>query len=304
MFAQSVSLSISSKSSHPPASISVCYCWAGTWPFADYLTPVWSPESNCQLTFEFLDCKPGFLFLAAFLFFFWWYSSACGIKLLPYLCSKGYRFCNRPCFMYDESLAFPKNCLCSESSCWVVILFSGSFWRQLLTKFLNSIDQSSCFDRVGGAEFRITSNTLIAGNSELGASPWANSIDVTPRDQISALKSYPSSLYSITSGAIQHGDPTNVCLLCPTLTCALTPKSLKNMFPSRSINILPAFMSLWIWPYVWKYSSPSRVCFKIVAIKASSLIPSLAFNLITSLRDPAPRRGITSQRSESSIKLT
>ena len=206
--------------------------------------------------------------------------------------------------MYEESLALPKNYLCSERSCCVVRRFSGSFWRQEETKFLNSIDQSSCLDKVGGAEFKITRRTLIAGNSEFGASPWASSIEVTPSDQISALKSYPSSLYSITSGAIQHGDPTKVYLLCPTLTCALTPKSLKNMFPWRSINMLPALISLWIWPYVWKYSSPSRVCFKIVAIKASSLIPSLAFSLITSLSDPAPSRGITNHKSESSIKLT
>lgn len=91
--------------------------------------------------------------------------------------------------MYEESFALLKNYLCSTKSYWVVILFSGSFCKQLLTKFLNSIDQSSCLERIGGAEFKITSKTLIAGNSELGASPYANSIAVIPNDQMSALKS-------------------------------------------------------------------------------------------------------------------
>jgi hypothetical protein len=108
----------------------------------------------------------------------------------------------------------------------------------------------------------------------------------------------------MTSGAIQQGDPTNVYLLCPTLTWALTPKSLKKIFPSRSIKMFPALISLWIYPYVWKYSRPSNVYLRMVAIKASSLIPSFALIFNTSYRDPAPNSGMTSHKSESSMKLT
>ena len=73
--------------------------------------------------------------------------------------------------MNAASFAFSRNFLCSENSCWVESLFSGSFYRQALTKFLNSNDQSSCFDKVGGSEFKMTNKTRIAGKSEFGASP-------------------------------------------------------------------------------------------------------------------------------------
>ena len=101
--------------------------------------------------------------------------------------------------------------------------------------------------RVGGGELIIYSKTLIAGNSLFGASPYESSIAVIPKDQMSALISYPSD-YSITSGAIQHGDPTNVYRFYPALTCADTPKSLRKILPSLSIKTFPALISLCIYP--------------------------------------------------------
>lgn len=58
--------------------------------------------------------------------------------------------------------------------------------------------------------------TCIGSSSLFGAVPSAISIAVIPSDQISALISYPSYC-SMTSGAIQQGDPTNVNLLFPGL---------------------------------------------------------------------------------------
>jgi hypothetical protein len=62
----------------------------------------------------------------------------------------------------------------------------------------------------------IYKSTRIAGSSLFGASPYAISIAVMPSDHISALISYPS-FTSITSGAIQQGEPTNVYLFYPGL---------------------------------------------------------------------------------------
>lgn len=67
--------------------------------------------------------------------------------------------------------------------------FVGSFCKQSLTNCLNSGVHSSNLGRSGGGELIITKSTLIAGNSELGASPIASSRAVIPKDQISALKS-------------------------------------------------------------------------------------------------------------------
>ncbi len=70
---------------------------------------------------------------------------------------------------------------------------------------------------------------------------------VIPTDQMSAAKSWP--VYSMTSGAIQHGEPTKVFLFWPFLREAETPKSLRYTLPSISSKILPALMSLWIYPF-------------------------------------------------------
>lgn len=49
----------------------------------------------------------------------------------------------------------------------------------------------------GGLFFGIKNNTLIGCNSELGGSPFANSIAVIPNDQISAYKRYKTIFLNI-----------------------------------------------------------------------------------------------------------
>jgi hypothetical protein len=92
----------------------------------------------------------------------------------------------------------------------IVGLLLGSFCKQWFTKSLNDLSHLSCFDNYGGYSFNMHKITFIAGSSEYGASPWANSIAVMPTDHMSAAKSCPD--YSITSGAIQQGEPTKVFL--------------------------------------------------------------------------------------------
>jgi hypothetical protein len=94
----------------------------------------------------------------------------------------------------------------------------------------------------GGCSFKIHKITFIAGSSEYGASPQASSIAVIPTDQISAAKSWPD--YSMTSGAIQHGEPTKVFLFYPFFKDVETPKSLMITFPSISKSMLVALISL------------------------------------------------------------
>jgi len=88
------------------------------------------------------------------------------------------------------------------------------------------------------------------------------------------------------------------------LTWALTPKSLRKTSPARSMRMLPALMSLWIWLYEWKYCRASQTCYRMVAMSSSSFNPSLKLIFITSETEPAPSRGITSQRSDSSVNDT
>lgn len=73
----------------------------------------------------------------------------------------------------------------------------------------------------------IRKRTLIGWYSLRGGSPFAISIAVMPRLQMSARASYPACL--ITSGAIQNGVPTKVCRcdLCDE-SWAATPKSAKG----------------------------------------------------------------------------
>jgi len=146
------------------------------------------------------------------------------MSYFPCLSWRGLTPSNIVYWIYSLFLALSRNFLWIVKSVIASGLLVGSFWRHAPTNSSNSgLNWPS--GRVGGGEFRITSKTFIAVWDEFGASPNANSIAVMPSDQISALKSYPS-VYSATSGAIQHGDPTNVCFLVPSFTCALTPKSL------------------------------------------------------------------------------
>ena len=64
-----------------------------------------------------------------------------------------------------------------------------------------------------------------------------SSITVIPKLQISALKSYPLTC-SITSGAIQHGVPTKVCL---DLSLDKSPNvAIDELTPKSEIQILIA----------------------------------------------------------------
>jgi len=82
----------------------------------------------------------------------------------------------------------------------------GSFRRHCWTKSLNS--GLKLPSSTGGGFFGIKKRTFMGWMSEYGGSPNASSSAVIPRDQISALWSYPDCL--ITSGAIQKGVPTKV----------------------------------------------------------------------------------------------
>lgn len=65
------------------------------------------------------------------------------------------------------------------------LTFSGSLFRHSSTKSLNRRDQLdplSC----GGGFFGIKNNTRIGCKSECGGSPFANSMAVMPKLQISA----------------------------------------------------------------------------------------------------------------------
>ena len=81
---------------------------------------------------------------------------------------------------------------------------------------------------------------------ELGTTPSASSIAVTPSDQMSVL--YVYSLCFMTSGLIQYGEPT--CERWPALVwtdSAETPKSASLAIPSLLSRILAAFMSRCTW---------------------------------------------------------
>jgi hypothetical protein len=80
---------------------------------------------------------------------------------------------------------------------------------------------------------------------ELGTTPSASSIAVTPSDQTSVLLVY--SLCFITYGLIQYGEPT--CDRWPALVYMLyadTPKSASFAMPSLLRRMLAALMSRWI----------------------------------------------------------
>lgn len=136
---------------------------------------------------------------------------------------------------------------------------------------------------------------------------------------------------SITSGAIQQGVPTKVCLTfsreisLPVANHADTPKSAICTVPSSPKRILPALISLknivikcyihdsniylWIWPLLWKYSSPLSTSLRTVAIVASSKTPCLQFDvfilcLIISKRLPPKTNNDNINNTVSSTRFT
>lgn len=126
----------------------------------------------------------------------------------------------------------------------------GSLCRQNATKSLNGFEKFP--SSVGGEFFGIRNNTFIGCSSAYGGSPFANSIAVIPRLQISALWSYPDCL--MTSGDIQYGVPTKVFFFAESVpeSCPDTPKSAsltspvadRRMFAAvavKSACLLPKF---------------------------------------------------------------
>eukprot|EP00834_Sanchytrium_tribonematis_P009248 NODE_1914_length_519_cov_0.690476.p2 type:complete len:117 gc:universal NODE_1914_length_519_cov_0.690476:79-429(+) len=97
----------------------------------------------------------------------------------------------------------------------------------------------------------------------------------------------------MTSGAIQHGVPTNVFLDCflSTSNEAVTPKSPNRTVPSSSIKTFPALISRCMCPFLWRYSSPISTCLKIVATVVSSN-PSGCAILIISRQLPPLNNGV------------
>ena len=77
---------------------------------------------------------------------------------------------------------------------------------------------------------------------------------VMPTLQMSALVLYPSSLLSITSGAIQYGVPTNVRRRKPSVpvSCPLTPKSEILTSPAPLSSTFAALMSRWMRASPWR----------------------------------------------------
>ena len=82
--------------------------------------------------------------------------------------------------------------------------------------------------------------TFIGCSSAYGGSPFASSIAVIPKLQMSALWSYPLCL--ITSGDIQYGVPTKVFFLADNVpdNCPETPKSASFTSPPAESRMLAA----------------------------------------------------------------
>ena len=85
----------------------------------------------------------------------------------------------------------------------------GSLRKQRWTNSLNDVEKLP--SSMGGGFLGIKKRTFMGWISAYGGSPFASSSAVMPRDQMSALPSYPDCL--MTSGAIQNGVPTNVFFL-------------------------------------------------------------------------------------------
>mmetsp|Transcript_25644 Transcript_25644/g.47842 ORF Transcript_25644/g.47842 Transcript_25644/m.47842 type:complete len:260 (+) Transcript_25644:721-1500(+) len=164
---------------------------------------------------------------------------------------------------------------------------AGSFTKHFATKSLNSGDQSPS-PRVGGGLFGIRKIALIGWTLLCGGSPTAHSIAVIPRDQISALASYPVFFSVKTSGAIQYGVPMTVLLLAKVFASSFdTPKSASLQSPAWFKRMFAALISRWIFFFLWRYCSPKRECFITTAICfSSSVVSQIA---IKSQMAPAPQ---------------
>mmetsp|Transcript_10232 Transcript_10232/g.18653 ORF Transcript_10232/g.18653 Transcript_10232/m.18653 type:complete len:241 (-) Transcript_10232:300-1022(-) len=117
-------------------------------------------------------------------------------------------------------------------------------------------------------------STLSALKLEFGGFPYASSIAVMPKDQMSAFILY-GLFCSMTSGAIQSGEPVKVAaLVSPKLFFEAVPKS-PTFTPESERRTLAALMSRWILPSWCKYMRASNICRRTVATIFTSLIPFL-----------------------------
>mmetsp|Transcript_15398 Transcript_15398/g.47888 ORF Transcript_15398/g.47888 Transcript_15398/m.47888 type:complete len:224 (+) Transcript_15398:2211-2882(+) len=97
---------------------------------------------------------------------------------------------------------------------------------------------------------------------------------VQPTDQISELELQPD--ISITSGAIQYGEPTTECtFLSPSVSFVATPKSASLAVPSLVTRVLAALMSLCSTPCSCRYTRPSSTCAIYMAARLSGSAPNL-----------------------------
>mmetsp|Transcript_45517 Transcript_45517/g.67077 ORF Transcript_45517/g.67077 Transcript_45517/m.67077 type:complete len:228 (-) Transcript_45517:209-892(-) len=122
-------------------------------------------------------------------------------------------------------------------------LSSGFMVRHLAMKS-SMICGNFVSSRTFGGEFIMGMRkiALIGCMWENGGTPSAISMTEMPSDQMSALKSYESSL--MTSGAIQKGVPINVLRLASvSFSCVHTPKSASLTAPSSVKRILLHLMS-------------------------------------------------------------
>ncbi len=159
--------------------------------------------------------------------------------MLPLLLSHACRRWTSSC-KHSTRPAFRMKRCCRRS--FAVGRRSGFFTKHAATKSFRSRLYWLPCNRGAGA-FGMRNRTFIGCVLAFGGSAFAISIVVIPRDQMSALKSYPDC--SITSGAIQNGVPTNV-FRCDFMlvSCAATPKSANLTLPDSARRTLAALTSL------------------------------------------------------------
>mmetsp|Transcript_3497 Transcript_3497/g.12327 ORF Transcript_3497/g.12327 Transcript_3497/m.12327 type:complete len:297 (+) Transcript_3497:1378-2268(+) len=170
---------------------------------------------------------------------------------------------------------------------------SGSSCRHWLRNSCMSVDHRSGSFRPGMPFVVIKNSALSGGKSIYGGSPSASSMSRMPRLQMSTCWSYSEPRMS--SGAIQYGVPTIVCLLVlPLDSCAAYPKSAILTMPSPPTRTLSLLMSLWMRWHSWMYWRPSSTSLQTNAI-CRSVIFSASCCSSTSVRQPPSISSITTQ---------
>ena len=144
---------------------------------------------------------------------------------------------------------------------------AGFFLRHEVTKLRKVSDHSKLVFNDGDSFWAIWYKALIAFKLKYGGLRSANSIQVIPNDHTSTLPSYwPSSIASMTSGAIQYGVPTNEFA---GEHIDAEPKSANLTVPFSVSKIFPAFTSRWMRLWKCKYSRPFKLSWHIADISSS-----------------------------------